>query len=222
MTDQKGFTLLEILVSVSILAIVLVTLFSSYTGSLRLMEEAEYRADIHKKARVSLGRITEDLESACIFRDDNATGQFFKGTRGEVNDRKTVTLSFSSSAYPVFSLEGEDTGETTITYYLMKEGKGDTFGLYRGDRPWFEPATHEEDSGFLLCDGLISMDYIYYDASGGAHYSWDSTVEQFMNSPPARVSVSLEFANDLRPEFPFRFMTGVTIPATGADHEKSP
>lgn len=62
-TSPEGFTLLEILLALSILATVLSTVFASYTGAFRLVSETEGQAEIYQMARIALERIVEDLES---------------------------------------------------------------------------------------------------------------------------------------------------------------
>ena len=63
-SDTRGFTLIEILIAVSILAVVLSTIFASYTGTFSIIEETESQADIYGMARIAMERIQEDLESA--------------------------------------------------------------------------------------------------------------------------------------------------------------
>ncbi len=216
MTGRKGFTLLEILIAISILAIVLIIVFSCYTGSLTLMKDVQYRSDVHARARIALTQMIEDLESACIIGDK----QFFTGKADEINNQNSGTFSFCSSAYPVFGYEDKHAGGAVIAYSIINKSRENTFNLYRSELPWFEEANHEKTRRLLLCDGLTSLAFTYYDSFGESHEYWDSADGPFRSNLPRRVSVSLEFANRIEPGSPFRFWTCVSIPATGGNREK--
>ena len=60
-TNPKGFTLLEVLIAMSIFAVVLSMLYTVYTGTFRNIEETESQADLYQMARIVLERMTEDL-----------------------------------------------------------------------------------------------------------------------------------------------------------------
>jgi len=101
---KKGFTLLEILIALSIFAIVIPTIFVSYTGTFRIINETESQADIYEMARIALERIREDLESACFFfresegpKKGTAIQPYqFTGDHAEIQGRSADTLSFIS------------------------------------------------------------------------------------------------------------------------------
>ena len=51
---KRGFTLLEVLIALFIFAIVISTIFASYTGTFRIINETEYQADNYGMARIAL------------------------------------------------------------------------------------------------------------------------------------------------------------------------
>ncbi len=61
--NSPGFTLLEILIAMFIFAIVLSTIYTSYTGTFRILDETKEQTDIYRMARIALERMHEDLES---------------------------------------------------------------------------------------------------------------------------------------------------------------
>ena len=64
--NQKGFTLLEILLAFFIFSIVLTTLYTAYTGTFRNIDQAESQSDAYQMARIALERMIEDLESTYV------------------------------------------------------------------------------------------------------------------------------------------------------------
>ena len=110
--NSYGFTLLEILIAVFILAIVLLTIFTSYTGTFRIIDEAESQADTYGMARIALERMLEDLESIYFpktsktLESEGATIQptRFVGEDKEIKERSADSLRFLSRAHIVFCL----------------------------------------------------------------------------------------------------------------------
>ncbi len=216
-TESKGFTLLEILIALFIFAIVLTTVFASYTGTLSLVDETESRAEMYDMARTALERIREDLESAYLPETLKEQKEAFKeegfvGADQEINGKSADTLRFCSRAHIDFTLEGRGLENARISYYLKESENGGSFSLYRSDTPIFERASNENEAGVVLCDDLTSINFIYYDAYGEAHSSWDSKEGNFKNKLPSRVSVIIELSYHEAKEEPLKFMTGVSLP----------
>ena len=236
-TNLPGFTLLEVLISVFILAVVLSTIFTSYSGTFRVVDETESQAEMYEMARVAMQRIVEDLESVC-FRGSEKSSKSesektskigeepfqrarFLGEDKEINGRAADTLRFLSRAHLVLDEDGEPSIPAEIIYSVKESAEGDTLVLYRADTMELEKVSEEEKDGLILCDSLVSVNFTYTDADGDVHDTWDSTKEEFKERLPLKVSIILEFVNKSRPETPLKFMTGVVVPMAREDHAKS-
>jgi general secretion pathway protein J len=183
---QSGFTLIEILIAIFIFSVVLTTIYTSYTGTFRVIDETESQAKTYRMARIAMERILEDLESVYI------------------PEREEYTKSG----------EEQDLGAAEIGYYVKENGEGEDFALYRIDRPVFEEAfpSEEETGGFVLCERLVSVNFTYYEENDKVVENWDSASDALKDKIPKMVSISLEFVNSADPETPFRFMTSVALP----------
>lgn len=215
----RGFTLMEILIAIFIFAIVLSTIYTSYTGTSRIVNETESRADIYAMARIALERILEDLESVYITpRDPQSTKSDgeraqFVGEDKELKDGSADSLSFISMAHLVFSEQDQSFGPAEIGYYIEEDEEGEGLVLYRTDTLAFQEKPEEGGGrGLVLCDRLASVNFTYYDDKGEVYDNWDSTSEAFKKTIPQMVSILLEFANESNPESPFAFMTSVALP----------
>jgi prepilin-type N-terminal cleavage/methylation domain-containing protein len=60
----RGFTLLEVLVSVAILAIIMAAIYSAYTTNVEAIQIARENGQVHQTARIVLDRITKDIQSS--------------------------------------------------------------------------------------------------------------------------------------------------------------
>jgi len=181
----SGFTLVEILIAIFIFAVVLTTIYTSYTGTFRVVDETESQAEIYRMARIALERMLEDLESAYIQKKEEnpesgegAIHPFqFVGEDREIKGRCADTLRFISRAHIDLSGQEQDPGTVEIGYYVKENDEGDDFVLYRSDRPMFKEAfpLEEETGGLVLCERLVSVNFTYYEEDGEARESWDST-----------------------------------------------
>lgn len=214
--NRFGFTLMEILIAMFIFAIVLSTIYTSYTGTFRIVNETEYQADIYGMARVALERMQEDLESVYIPKDakfpESDEDSPFVGEDEETKGRSADSLRFISRAHLVFSGQGQASGTAEIGYYVGENDETEDLVLYRTDMPAFQEAPEEGTGGLVLCDSLVSVNFTYYDDEGEEHDKWDSTSDEFMDKIPRMVSIMLEFKNRSDPEAPFKFLTKVAFP----------
>jgi len=221
-TNSGGFTLAEILIAIFIFAVVLSLIYTSYTGTFRVVDETESQAEIYRMARIAMERMVEDLESTYVpKRERNTTPEEnpvqlfqFVGKDQEIKGRHAGTLRFISRAYLNLSGDDEDTGKSEIAYYVKENDQGEDFVLYRSDRPMFEEGflVKENFDGLVLCEGLVSVNFTYYEEKGEPLENWDSTSEEHKDTIPRIVSVLLEFVNPLNSETPLHFMTSVSLP----------
>jgi general secretion pathway protein J len=221
-TNPNGFTLVEILIAIFIFAVVLTTIYTSYTGTFRVIDETESQAEIYRMASIAMERMLEDLESIYISkREENPeSGEEtphsfqFVGEDLEIKGRCADTLRFISRVHINLSGQEQDTGVAEIGYYVEEGDEGDDFVLFRSDKPMFEKtfSLKEKAGGLVLCKRLVSMNFTYYEEDGEVLKSWDSSSDALKDKIPKMVSISLEFVNSLDPEAPLRFMTSVALP----------
>jgi general secretion pathway protein J len=215
--STAGFTLLEILLAIFILAIVMSTVYTSYTGTLRIVEDTRYSDYIYGMARNTMKRMIADMESISPYK-----GAFrFLSEENDMGDKDFTDLTFLTSAHLDF-FEGNSSRTALVSYYV-EEGK-DKEGyllkrsdiLYRGGK---EVETEDlKGAGFVLCDSLKSVKYTFYDSGGEEYEDWDtaSPIKPGSEGAPRLISVELEFMNPKDAENPFHFTTRVFVPMAGA------
>ncbi len=217
---KQGFTLLEILIAIFMLALVVSAVFGAFSGTFKVINETEVQEEIYAAARVALERISEDLASVYVGNlsksgqpGGDATRQrfFLVGEDHEVDERSADTLRFLSSAHVSFKTGRPTEGPAEINYYTQyKEETGD-LALYRSDTLDYLESPEDGQGGLLLCEGVRWLNFIYYDKNGDPHNSWDTTENDNVAVLPSRVEISMGFENALSPEAPLQFMTGVAL-----------
>jgi general secretion pathway protein J len=226
--EINGFTLLEILIAIFIFSVILGTIFTSYTGTFKIIDDTEAQAEIYGMARMALQRIIEDLGSAyMIGQTESPEAEAepiekagFLGEDREIRGRDADTVRFLSRASLDLEEEGGESGIRRIAYQVVEEGDGNSLALYRSDTSELVEDDERGRAGQILCNRLSAIKFTYFDADGNRHDHWDSAQEEFRNKLPVRASILLEFTNERDPEAPVRFLTGIALPTAMSGSEK--
>ena len=225
----SGFTLLEILIAMFILGIVLSTIFTIFTGTIKNISHVESQADIYQMARVAIQRIQEDLECSLILKEDEtledeedrSNSGIFSGINETINDKNADTLSFLSSRHLSMDAEDKDPGLARITFYVKENDDEEGLDLYRTDVSEREQSPEDKTGGLILCEGLYSVNFMYYNSNGDEYESWDSSNEEFKDKLPAMVSIQLNFLDESNPEEPLKFGTSIALPMARDEYAES-
>lgn len=217
---SRGFTLLEILIAIFILVLVVSAVFGAFSGTFKVVAETEVQEEIYATARVALDRISEDLASVYVSSLEKTKqpetgstrrGFLFVGKDRKVDEQDADALRFLSWAHVSFKNGRQTEGPAEISYYTRFNEKTGELALYRSDTRDYLEAPENGQGGLLLSEGLIWLDFVYYDREGDARKSWDTTENKNMDLP-SRVEISMGFENGLDPENPVQFLTGVALP----------
>ncbi len=216
-TKESGFTLLEIMLAVSILGLVVAMVTTSLSASINAIDATIEQGRLSYQAQVTMERITEDLSSALL-----TNNREFIGEQGSSNGDQGILLSFSSLAHLVFDPENDSPGVGRINYAVQTDQHhNDHLLLLRSDilqRPNEDGKEEDEVEAFLLTDRLRSISFTYYNHLGESQESWDTTVEDSDEEAkeqrrlPAAVTCRLEFWVDQEEERTQTFQTTVFLP----------
>ena len=222
-SGERGFTLLEVLLAMTVLGVVVAMLALSLSGSMRVVEGTEREEELYSMAQAAMRRISEDLAAAFASQDGP-----FVGENELENGHRLDRLRFCSLAHLVFNPEQQRPGPALIGYRLEKEqGDERKFRLLRSDQPLLpgQEAQGEGDTppAFVVADNLRSLQLTYFDRQGQEFDSWQAELED--NNPdkqgklPAAVHCILEFWVDPDMETTQIFSTRIVVPvgASGAN-----
>lgn len=122
----KGFTLLELLVSLTILVIVVLTVYVSFRLGLKTYRRQEKNSYINQNMRQAWRMISRDLR--CAFVSDSKDIRFI----GEQNfDGKNDKVNFVTYLPEIYGREG---GLAEVSYYVDNDPNTDCEGLIRENR----------------------------------------------------------------------------------------
>ncbi|MFZ3115319.1 MAG: prepilin-type N-terminal cleavage/methylation domain-containing protein [Syntrophales bacterium] len=209
--NKKGFTILEILIAVFILAVVLSTVYAAYSGTFRIMKELEGDEALYGMTRNTMQRMLKDLAAV------TASGGAFKfvSRPAYVTGGNFTDLTFLARAHLAWSEKEFSGAPAEITYYVEEDTEGG-YRLLRRDTPSV-PAANDGPAprGFVVCEGLQALKYTFTDRDGQEHDSWDSTTEGAggKNRAPVQLAVELKLVNPQDRERPYTFFTRAFLPA---------
>ncbi|MBW2603138.1 MAG: prepilin-type N-terminal cleavage/methylation domain-containing protein [Deltaproteobacteria bacterium] len=213
---DRGFTLLEIMIAISIFAIIATTIFASYSSLLSGNETSDQGTASYEMAKNCLNRMIVDLESIHLTLPPGYSppvlGEPPEPYRivGEIFDIQGVSfprLRFTSLAH--LSLGGKtEKGIAEIVYYVQSSGDGN-YVLKRADNLYPYETFEEKAKDPVLCAGVKSLTFKYYDQDGTAYDLWDSDDEEFGYSTPRAIDINLELAESSNSLW---FKTMVTLP----------
>jgi len=207
---RQGFTLLEILIAIFIFSVVITTIFSTFNAVISRTEVIKNGTGDYEMARTCLNRMVSDLTAIYVDQkplykppdiDDGPDPYGFVGKEDSTGGKNFAQLRLASTEH--LSMTGKvETGIAEIVYYVTEINDSDTGSRYvlkRSDTLYPETRDKDEfepkDSDPLLCENLEALTFIYFDAEGEEHETWDSDSDGVKYATPSAVEIRLKITN---------------------------
>lgn len=202
----EGFTLLELLLSIAIFAIVVSITYGAYSMTFRVVNNANSNSQFAEKARIVFERMRDDLES---FYGGETT--VFTGESKTYGEYRGDELEFTSTAHIIFHKDQLSHGKTTISYTVEENEQKNELKLFRADTVSLPGTTPDDEKGLLLCDGLREVAFTYTDKEGSESEEWNETTGGD-KSLPRLVSIKLGFPDEENEEETVAYSISVALP----------
>jgi len=170
---SKGFTLVEILISLAILAMIVASTFTIFHSASKSWQKGEIRSERYQNARNIISRISSEIGQAVI--NGNSLCRF-SGKKDSVS-----FISFVSTESGVFEL-------SEVEYWL----DADKRLLIRNDQigPDYDFATYDHSD--ILSDNVSSMEFSYFDGLAWTD-TWNSNQALGIGLPKAvKIKIKVE------------------------------
>lgn len=201
--NKQGFTLVEVLVAVTITALLLTAIYGVFTSVSTAKERVEGRGEGFHQARVLFDRIGRELRGGYFLSDINRKTRF----AGGLTEEQYPYLELSTTAT---TPQGGNRGGIALVRYELRpdtETEGDAPRgeipqvLLRWERNLFDQE-EEESPGYRLATGIREMTLRFYDG--------DEWLEEWQGRTdlPKIVELTMSIQIDGEP-VPFRTAIGV-------------
>lgn len=165
---QRGLTLIEVMISFAVLGMMVISVWSSFKGTMKGMETSEEIQDRYAIVRNGVARITSELSMAYLSHnrplDELKHYTLFEGR----DSFETDSVTFSAFAHQRVRKDSNESDQSVIQYFVMQDPDNPRrTHLYRresrrltGDKPedmeQFYPA-------YVLIEDVVSFDVKYWD-----------------------------------------------------------
>jgi general secretion pathway protein J len=210
-----GFTLLEVMVSIGIVAMIGVLIYGAFHGMSRSRRNITHVLDRHQQGRAALTRMTRELGSAFIsahlpIGQMQITRQTaFIGSDQSGADR----VDFTAFAHRRLARDAHESDQAEISYFGSRDPDTGNLDLVRRIDKTIDEDPSRGGIVQVLAENIESLDIAYLDPVTGEWLeTWDSTQPAAqLGRLPAQVWITIMLAGGPGGEA-IQFLTKATLP----------
>lgn len=155
--NSPGFTLIEVVISASLMAIILVGAYLCLSSGLASQKLIESRGEAVQSARIALALMSADLRGACSLSKDVE----FVGMDRMLGDVEADNLDFATHNYaPRRAGEGDF---CEVSYFVNMDPKSGKFVLWRRRDPKLDDQPLSGGGREEIVEGVRGLKFEYYD-----------------------------------------------------------
>ncbi|WP_437306759.1 type II secretion system protein GspJ [Sorangium sp. So ce388] len=211
----RGLTLLEVLVSVAILALIGTLIYGAFDGMSRSRAGISRISDRYHQGRAAIARISRELQEAFLSRHQPADKNIvvrltaFAGQDSSPADR----IDFTAFAHRRLLRNAHESDQCEIGYFGSRDPERDRLDLVRREAKTIDTEPTRGGVVNVLAEDIESFNIQYLDPLTGEWVdSWDSTQPAAqLDRLPSQVWVTLVLNGGPGGE-PIKFETKVPIP----------
>lgn len=177
--EERGFTLLELLVAMAIGSVVLFALYLSFSSVLSGRSSIDERAERTREVERFVDSFSREIQSAYFSGKNGAT--FFKGSLGN-NSLPSGTVEFTTINYPASFAAGD----LVAIRYSVGDTEGGRPALFK--EVWNPYGVGKERVRVEVVEDIKGFDLSFYNGASWAA-AWDGALEK---GAPSAVSATLK------------------------------
>lgn len=182
--SQSGFSLIELMVSMTVLSLIVIGLLAVFNNMQRALRAANNQVDVFEGARATLGLVVRDINQLAAARDTNAANIYAADVAQLVLPRPGGGGQ-TNILQDLFFITHENDTWSGVGYLIDLKQQSDGVGtLYRfnietnGPVPgtnWFarfQAARVGDTNVHRIADGIVHFESRAFDAKGRTYLGW--------------------------------------------------
>lgn len=187
---SKGFTMIEVLVSMSITAILVVSVYFSFSGILTGRSKIKEITQRERMIYFTLEIIRNDLKNAFLTMNKGVPEETHKTLFASVEDDPVTHLTFTSINHVKMQSDVKQSDQTEIEYY------GDNVDgenvLFRRESLWIDDYPEKGGNVYPVFKGFKKLSFEFWNSVTNEWVAqWDSESADNMNVLPPKVKITL-------------------------------
>jgi general secretion pathway protein J len=214
--NKRGMTLLEILVSLGIMAMISLLIYGAFDSLSRGRRGEALRADRARQGRDAVERISRELQSAFMSMHTPQMQVLITRTTGFVgqNSSRFDRVDFTSFSHRRIGKEAKESDQAAVGFFVVKDPDVDgKMDLVRREQAPIEFDFKRGGVVNILAEDVEQFDLKYLDPLTGQWVeTWDSTL---MTAQLGRLPLEIRIDLELKPVKntpPFRYVTKIMMP----------
>jgi general secretion pathway protein J len=212
---RRGFTLIEVLVAVSILAMVTTLVWGSFRDTFRTKTAVEAQSARYRTVRIALERVAREISQSYLSQNEDTSQQerrtLFLGKRKNDVDE----LRFSYFGHQRLYQDADECDTAQVYYFGARDRDNNWTNLMRretrrlgNDRPENLPGSTD-----VLCDDVVRFRLEYWDARDKQWRDEWATIaaDGQPDRLPSKVRVTLVVHDERGKEVPFTTTTRIAM-----------
>lgn len=213
---QRGMTLLEILVSLGIMAMISLLIYGAFDSLSRGRRGEALRADRARQGRDAVERIAHELQSSFLSMHTPAMQALITRTTGFIgqNSSQYDRVDFTSFSHRRVMKDAKQSDQAEVGFFVVRDPDVDgKMDLVRREQAPIDFDFKRGGIVNVLAEDVERFDLRYLDPMTGQWLdTWDSTtMTGQLNRLPLEVRIELEL-KPVRNTPTFRYVTKVMLP----------
>lgn len=206
---RRGFTLIEVMVSVSILAIVTTLTWASFKQTFSTKSAIEAQAGRYRTVRLALDRLARELSMAYVSQNED-TSQAERRTRFQSKRNADIdTVTFSYFGHQRLYQDADEADTALVSYYAARDrDDGSKTNLMRRETRRLSNYKINEQAGEsdVVCDDVVRLKLDFWDARDKVwREQWNTTsADGQPDRLPAKIRITLTVRDERGKEVPFQ------------------
>ncbi|GEM_PF-2033383 len=232
--NTRGFSLIEVLIAITLVAVISIMIWQSMGTTVRSKERTEHRDRVFRTASMAIEKISQDLSMAVMFSNVELLGVSVSGEQQSkvvfigTNQGDQDRIIFDSFSHVRYLKDSKESDLAEITYWLEPDTERSGQYLLKKREvspPTAQPERPVESHGkkkiekgenvMTLLEGVLELNFRYYNPQKADYVDdWDSTKADFVGRLPKAVEISLKVQDpedEDHEEEPVKFETQVFI-----------